>query len=326
MPINSKCVLAGFCLIVFCLILPHYSFPSPKSESKVHFKKGIKLYKRGRIEDALVEFHKAYVIYPHWKIRKNIGLCYMKLGDYVLAMQELNAYLEEGRSQLSQKEEDAVMNVIFSILENVGIIRFTTIPPGATVIVDGERHNDITVGEDIYVEPGLHVISVLMREGNLSYREETYIAAGEIKEITPTIQKTVSMASGQKSEIPQWKEIKPGGKKRRRLKPGYFWSSVGATLATAAVATAVGVGTYTVNKKFHSEDDEEKRNRLKEKGKKLQLTTNIFIGISTAVAVTSAVLFFFTKFEKEEKTETVYPSVSISPTPGSVTTTLKIQF
>jgi tetratricopeptide (TPR) repeat protein len=301
------------CAAVLAAALPCLA-GNPKAESKQYFQKGIKLFNSGAIEEALVQFHKAYVAYPHWKIRKNIGLCYMQLGDNVLALQELYGYLEEGKNELAEKEKQAVMNVIFSVLEKVGIIRFTMIPPSAKVILDGQISSEAGFGKDIYVDPGLHVISVMNEQDQLLYREEMTIDAGEQKEID--VSKTTSdvdLNAEEVSQIPSWQEVGPPKEKKLKvLHPAIFGTSVALTVVMLGACIGTGAKALAINREFKDTFDQDEQDRLKEDGKKYETITNALIGVTAGLAAVSLVLFFFTDFKGSKKKKET-PALTLVP-------------
>jgi len=298
-----KSIIAIFASLILLVAAQSGVAGNPKAESKQYFQKGIKLFNSGAIEEALVQFHKAYVAYPHWKIRKNIGLCYMQLGDNVLALQELYGYMEEGKNELSEKEKQAVMNVIFSVLEKVGIIRFTMIPPNVKVVLDGQVNNDAGFGKDIYVDPGLHVISVMNEKDQLLYREEMTINAGDQKEID--VSRTTSDLESnpeEVSQIPTWQEVGPPKEKKLKvLHPAIFGTSVGLTVAMLGASIGTGAKALAINREFKDTFDQDEQDRLKEDGKKYETVTNALIGTTAALAAVSLTLFFFTDFKGSKK-------------------------
>jgi tetratricopeptide (TPR) repeat protein len=302
----------------------------PKADSKKLFADGIKLFNNGEIEEALGKFHKAYVAYPHWKIRKNIGLCYMKLGENVLALQELYGYLEEGKSDLTEKEKQTVMNVIFEILQNVGIVRFLQLPPAAEVVVDGQSNSDAALGKDIYVDPGLHVVSVLTADDKVLYRQEMNLAPGELKEIDISKNtKPIEAAPGKTSEIPGWQEVGPP-KKEKKLKvlhPAIFGSAVGLTLVFGASAIGTGAKAKQLNDKYFDESTpDSERAGLEADGKKFQRDTNALIGVCAGMAAVSLVLFFFTDFKMiKKKKQEAPPALTLLGDPSTGTYLLSAQ-
>jgi tetratricopeptide (TPR) repeat protein len=48
-------------------------------KAKVHFEKGVELFKNDDYEAALVEFKAAYRAKPHYAVRYNIGICLYEL-------------------------------------------------------------------------------------------------------------------------------------------------------------------------------------------------------------------------------------------------------
>ena len=310
MRVFSLTPFAAAAVLITCLAVLHRPCTAgdPKSESKKYFQKGISLYNQGAIEEALGQFHKAFVAFPHWKIRKNIGLCYMQLGDNVLALQELYTYLDEGKSELSEKEKQTVMNVIFEVLEKVGIIRFTMLPSDTTkIVIDGQPSPDAGYGKDVYVEPGLHVISVLNDKDELLYREEVTINAGDQKEIDVGASVSTYKSSPEEtSQIPTWQEVGPPKKKKnlKVLHPAVFGVAVSLSVASLGTLIGTGIKAFMINKDYKNTSSTEKQDDLKAEGQKYQLLTNAFVGVAAGFAAVSLVLFFFTDFSKGKKKET----------------------
>lgn len=314
--LNLKLIV--FLTFTLCFSLSAVSTPAgaadPKVNSKKFFQKGIKFYNKGMIEEALIQFHKAFVAYPHWKIRKNIGLCYMNLEENVLALQELYCYLEEGSTTLKEKEKQAVMNVIFSVLEKVGIIRLSMLPSKSKVVLDGQINSETEYGKDIYVDPGLHVISVLNKKNQLLLREETYIAAGELKEIDISkVEAPIETTPEPASEIPGWKEVGPQKEKKLKvLHPAIFGVTAGLAVGIAGGAIGAGIKTMNLNNDFKNSTVLAKQDELKKEGQKYQRITNSLVAVSIGLAAVAVVLFFFTDFKKKKKKETM-PTITLVP-------------
>ena len=309
-----------FALLLFIFIFIPFSFSNdPKAESKTYFNQGIKLFEKKDYEGALSKFHKAYVIYPHWKIRKNIGLCYMKMGENVLALQELNGYLEEGKSELSSKEKQIVMDVIFEILQKVGILRFYNIPGGAEIIIDGQVNSEARMGKDVYVEPGTHVVSAMSSTDKLLMRQEIYLNPGETKEIdVSTYSKSpVETKPEETTQIPGWQEIKE--KKKRNIKvlhPAIFGLTLSISLGLGISAIGTGAHTIQLNNDFKNPNlSEEEFKNIKNEGEKYQTITNGLIGGFAGMGAVSLILYFFTNFRRTKKTTNTesYPSISLVP-------------
>lgn len=97
---------------------------------------------------------------------------------------------------------------------------------------------------------------------------------------------------------------------RRHLHPGYFWTGVGTAVAMVAVGTACGVAA--LEKSGHYNDyttPASELQGLKDTGEALKLASTITFAVGGAAAVASAVLYFFTRFERGE-------AVSAAPVQG----------
>ena len=54
-------------------------------QARKHFGQGLKLYKDGDFDAALVQFERAYAVKPNFKVLYNIAQCYFELHQYVEA-------------------------------------------------------------------------------------------------------------------------------------------------------------------------------------------------------------------------------------------------
>src|SRR5262245_57032431 len=63
-----------------------------QDEAKLHYDRGIQLYNEGAYELALIEFQRAYQLFPNYKILFNIGQVSAQLGNYAGATQALRKF------------------------------------------------------------------------------------------------------------------------------------------------------------------------------------------------------------------------------------------
>src|ERR1700754_3957554 len=62
-------------------------------QARKHFSQGLKLYKEGDFDAALVQFERAYAVKPNYKVLYNIAQSYFELRQYVEARDGLTRYL-----------------------------------------------------------------------------------------------------------------------------------------------------------------------------------------------------------------------------------------
>jgi len=320
------------CALLAWVAVPSLAGADQKADSKKHYASGLKLFNKGKTKEALAEFQRAYVIYPQWKVRKNLGLCYMKLGENALALQELGAYIEEGKGDITEKEKQGVMNLIFSMLEKVGTVRFLNLPNYPKVMIDGQIAEDSALGKDLYVDPGVHMVTVLLKDDTPVYKKEMYISAGEIKEIDVEKESLLKMTPAATSAIPAYKTLKQVEKASyRKLPPGLFAFTLALALLTGAAAIGTGVWALRYNDEFYDPaTGNERRAEVLDTGKQLQTATNAFIGACAGLATVSLILAFFTNFKKERPkkitAQAMTPGPLLSAGPGSFSLTWTVAF
>ncbi len=219
-----------------------------KAEAKTLFTAGVKLFKKGQHAQALEKFQASYELRPHWRLHLNIGLCFKELSMYTEAKEQFDEFLQKGAEEM----DDASLEQVFSELEElksiIAVLGIDVINPGATIKLDGKEVGTSPILGPIEVNPGSHVLEVVMK-GHKPFREEFLLSKGEQKDFTVTLE-----------ALPEEETVTPvgplpgeGEKKKTRGKAApAFWAMGGLTLALAGGATAMGV--LTLKKKQELDD------------------------------------------------------------------------
>src|SRR6188768_4477158 len=79
-------------------------------QARRHFGQGLKLYKDGDFDAALVQFERAYAVKPNFKVLYNIAQCHFELRQYVEARDTLSRYLKDGAGSIEAERQSAVQN------------------------------------------------------------------------------------------------------------------------------------------------------------------------------------------------------------------------
>lgn len=74
---------------------------SAKTEAATHFARALGLVDKRRLQEAVVEFQRAYALRPHYSVLYNIAVAYIGLGKPVEAVDALERTLTEGSSEIS---------------------------------------------------------------------------------------------------------------------------------------------------------------------------------------------------------------------------------
>ena len=152
---------------------------SAKAKAKRFFRKGKRLFKRGKYARAIAFFKKAYRFRPHPVIQYNIAIAYSRLDKNVEALKHLHIYLKGADAT------DPKLPVELKLLkQKVGSILVVVPNPKAKIFIDGRF-----VGQNkvkLYFEPGKRVVEIRLDNRIVATRVIT-VEGGQEKvwEITP---------------------------------------------------------------------------------------------------------------------------------------------
>jgi hypothetical protein len=215
-----------------------------KAKAKELFSKGVGLYKKGKHAQALENFKQSFKLRPHWRLHLNIGLCYKELSMYTEAKAEFEAFVKGGKDKLDEASKETVSAELEELKGIIAVLEIEVANHGATVKLDGKQVGTSPLLDDVEVNPGSHVIDVVM-DGHKPHHEEFLLSKGEKKQFSITLE-----VLPQEEPVPVGPE--PEEKKTRHKAAPAFWALGGLTVALAGGATAMGV--LTIKKKGELDD------------------------------------------------------------------------
>jgi hypothetical protein len=127
------------------------------------FQAGVEHYGADRIEEALVEFRRAYELKPTWKILFNIGQCEAALGRYGVALEVFEQYILEGGDEVPNDRRDYVAAEVRRIQPMVGILEVGA-PDGTLVRIDGVERKTTPLKGPLRVASGDHRVELVQGE------------------------------------------------------------------------------------------------------------------------------------------------------------------
>lgn len=283
---------------------------SDVEQARKHFSQGLKLYKDGDFDAALVQFERAYAVKPNFKVLYNIAQCDFELHQYVEARDTLTRYLKDGEGLLDAERKAAVENDLSELQHRIAHISLTANVTGATVFVDGKKAGTTPLGVPLDVNEGQRTISVETADRGTKQRI-VRVAGGENQAVN--LDFTTPGATPAPAAASPPPDLKPRPTSRG-LGIG-FWVTGGAALALGAGA---GVTGYLALK---AQDDHDKgldrfgitANQLddsRHRAKTFALTTDILAG-SAIVCASIATVLLVTHDSGTEQ-------VSLGVGPGSV--------
>lgn len=257
------------------------------AEARQHFGEGLKLYKDGDFDAALVQFERAYAIKPNYKVLYNIAQTYFELREYVEAQDNMARYLKEGGTLIDPERQAAVSKDLAELEQRIAKVTLTVNVAGATVLVDGKKVGTTPLGEPISVSEGQRTISV--EAPNRGARQRLIrVAGGEQQALTLDFEEAPPPVPAMPINLP------PQPKPSTGLGAGFWASAIGAV----ALGASAGVSGY-----FALQAQDDNKNQRKELGvsqstlddsdhraKALALTSDILSGAAIVCAGVAVVL------------------------------------
>ncbi|MBI5531624.1 MAG: PEGA domain-containing protein [Deltaproteobacteria bacterium] len=199
----------------------------PKAEAMARYQRGIALFDEKDYQGALTELRKAYQLAPTYKLRYKIGQVCYRLQDYACALKAFDAYLSEGKNELSAERKKEVEEEAALVRAQVGRIEITTNTFGAAIAVDDVPVGTTPLEEPILVSIGKRKVTAT-REGRMPMSQVVEVAGGELKKVFINLPELKAETRTVNVETPS---------KVTTL----TWVGLGATGALAAGAIITGV-------------------------------------------------------------------------------------
>jgi len=198
------------------------------SEARVHFERGVELYREGSFDAALVEFQRSHELAPNYKILYNLAQVQAERHEYVAAVQLLNEYLQKGGNEIAAERRQAVAQDMEKLSVRIATVSIDVSVEGAEVFVD-----DVSVGHAPLASPlPVNVGSRRIRAekpGFLPQARTITVAGAERAQLVLTLQPAPVVA--QQSAPERTVQV-------RNMTP--FWISLGATVALGAATGVFG--------------------------------------------------------------------------------------
>ena len=168
--------LAFVVLALSLAATPARASDNASREAAKHFQRGVDLYNDGDFRGALVEFRKAYQVWPRANVLYDIGQTEYQLLDYASALKTLERYLAEtGPNAVHRQEVESTVEVLRG---RVGRILLTTDGGACDVLVDDQPAGTTPLDAPLLVSVGPRRIAVHCA-GDRAAIKRLEVAAGE---------------------------------------------------------------------------------------------------------------------------------------------------
>lgn len=213
--------------------------PSAKEPYRKAIKYGVAEYDAQRFEEALGYFRRAHQLYPNARTLRGIGMTAFELRDYVTAVRNLTAAIDDARKPLSAAQRKETQDLIDRCQNFIGVYRLVVSPPGAQVTIDGqapELQPDGTVMLGLGTHPvegrakghNARKLSVQVRGGE---RQELVVSLDPVSTVAPA----VPVAASRRSEPVITVPARPSAIDN---KPAKVWLWTGGSLAVLSIGSA----------------------------------------------------------------------------------------
>lgn len=149
-----------------------------QNEAMQHFRRGVELYQEQSLEAALVEFERAYELYPNYKLLYNLAQLQSERHEYVTALTLYKRYLAEARGDMDDERRRRVAEEIRRLNARVGTLWVTSDQDGAQLFVDDQPVAQLPLSDYVTVNTGIRQIR-LEKSGFKTTHETLKIAGGD---------------------------------------------------------------------------------------------------------------------------------------------------
>jgi hypothetical protein len=204
-----------------------------------HFQRGVDLYNDGDFRGALVEFRKAYSVWPRANVLYDIGQTEYQLLDYASALKTMERYLAETGPNAAHRSE--VESTVEVLRGRVGRVLLTTDGGACDVLVDDQPSGTTPLDGPLLVSVGPRKIAVHCA-GDRAAIKRLEVAAGEtirveLKVPPPSIAAVQAAMNHPATDAPPARPGKP-------FITGWIVSGV-------VVAATIALGTTTLIEQNH---------------------------------------------------------------------------
>jgi hypothetical protein len=283
-------------------------------QARKHFSQGLKLYKDGDFDAALVQFERAYSIKSSFKVLYNIAQCYFELHQYVDARDTLTLYLKEGETSLDADRRAAVQKDLDDLVKRIGHLKIVVNVKGASVFVDGKRAGVTPLADVVDVNEGERSVSVETAERGTKQRV-VRVAGGEEQTVNldfpaPERSKTSASSSGRRDSG----AVMPPPAQPSGLGAAFWVTGIGALVLGAGAGTtgffALKAQDDYVQRLHQFGVTEQALDDSRNKTKMFALTTDILAGTALVCASVATIVLVTHDSGPEE--------VGLGVGPGSV--------
>ncbi len=172
-------VMAAIVAATWVVLQPAVARADAKAEAADKFKQGVSLWKAEKYQDALEAFLESNKLFFHPDTVVNIANCYAELYEFAKAMKYFEIYIEQKGSKITADQKKEVDDKMERIGKKVGKLTVSPEDAGGKLLVDGEDQGTLPLDGAVYVEAGLHKVTV-KQGGSVVFEKEVNVIGGSV--------------------------------------------------------------------------------------------------------------------------------------------------
>jgi hypothetical protein len=261
-----------------------------KKEASQRFEKGVSFYRDGEYQAALLEFKRAYELFPNFRVLYNLGQTSRELKDHASALVAFERYLAEGENIDAARKRD-VEQWVAELRTKVARLSVSTNVEGAEITVDDLLVGKTPLAEPILLNAGRRKVSATL-SGHVPVQRYIDVAGADSAELDLELVSLVAPTAGPvRSET----SPPPAPTKTESRSPSWAWVGL-ATTGALGVATAIlGVRALDSQSELDAllttRTTNSELEDARSQTESFALATDIVGAITIAAAATTVVLF-----------------------------------
>jgi tetratricopeptide (TPR) repeat protein len=268
------------------------------AESRVHFDRGVELYREGSLDAALAEFTRAFELTRDFRLLYNLGQVQAERHDYARAIGHLSEYLRQGSSELPRERRIEVDHQLTQMRQRVAELWVSADVPGADVWVGQHLAGQLPLSSAILVNAGPTTVRVV-KSGYKPVVRELILAGGDRPRLE--LQLAAEMSA-------------PVLVQDQGVDHTWLWVGVSTTTALAAGSVVFGVLASRANEELDDELNTYPSNPSQIDDARSTVRTNALISDALAgAALVSAGLTLYVLLSGDSEPSSVAPAARIAP-------------
>lgn len=277
---------AAFLSVVFCFGNAHaQASEDGVQKSREHFDRGVEYVHDGDLRAALVEFKRAYIASPNYRVLYNLGQVSNELRDYTEAQDYFRRYLADGGSDIDGVRRREVEALLEKLVSRIASLVLSTNIPGAELFVDDVSVGKSPLTDPVQVSAGTRIVSAAV-SGRPRVTQVVEAAGGD------TLVVKLQFPPPPRSEVASESRLTARPQVDENGSTAAVWLGIGS----GALAVATGVMAYLAARDAAEYHDAVGRrttarelDALDERATAKALVTDVLLG-ATVIATTATLI------------------------------------